>query len=75
MTNPYWWEAAPPAALPPADLPAHAEIVIIGAGFTGLSAAITLAQAGRDVVVIEKGQNRRGRLCQKWRHYKRQSEI
>ena len=40
MTNPYWWEAAPPAALPPADLPAHAEIVIIGAGFTGLSAAI-----------------------------------
>ena len=55
MTNPYWWEAAPPAALPPADLPAHAEIVIIGAGFTGLSAAITLARAGRDVVVIEKG--------------------
>ncbi|MGB2301186.1 MAG: NAD(P)/FAD-dependent oxidoreductase [Candidatus Puniceispirillaceae bacterium] len=56
MTNPYWWEAAPPAALPPADLPAHAEIVIIGAGFTGLSAAITLARAGRDVVVIEKGK-------------------
>ena len=55
MTNPYWWEAAPPAALPPSDLPAHAEIVIIGAGFTGLSAAITLARAGRDVVVIEKG--------------------
>ena len=59
MTNPYWWEAAPPAALPPADLPAHAEIVIIGAGFTGLSAAITLARAGRDVVVIEKAISER----------------
>ncbi len=30
-----------------------AEIVIIGAGFTGLNAALTLARAGKDVVVLE----------------------
>ncbi len=32
------------------------EIAIIGGGYTGLSAALHLAQAGRDVVVIEAAQ-------------------
>jgi len=31
----------------------RAQIAIIGAGYTGLSAALHLAQAGRDVVVVE----------------------
>lgn len=52
--DPYWWEAAPrPEGEPPA-LPEKADVVIVGAGFTGLSAGLTLARAGRDVVVLEK---------------------
>ena len=29
------------------------DIVIVGAGYTGLSAALTLSQAGRSVVVLD----------------------
>ena len=36
--------------------PRHAQAVVIGAGYTGLSAALHLAQAGRDVVVLESTQ-------------------
>ena len=52
--DPYWWEAAPRPETEPTELPATADVVIVGAGFTGLSAALTLARAGRDVVVLEK---------------------
>src|SRR5258708_8161117 len=31
----------------------RAEAIVIGAGYTGLSAALHLAEAGRDVVVLE----------------------
>ncbi|HXA93150.1 MAG TPA: FAD-dependent oxidoreductase, partial [Steroidobacteraceae bacterium] len=31
----------------------RAELVIVGAGYTGLSAALHLSEAGRDVVVID----------------------
>lgn len=51
--TPWWWEAAPPRAQSETALPASADVAIIGAGYTGLSAALTLARAGRDVVVID----------------------
>lgn len=38
------------------DLPASAEVVIIGGGVIGLSAAFHLASAGVDVVVLESGE-------------------
>lgn len=50
---PYWWEAARPPQNSGVELPAHAEVVVIGAGYTGLSAALTLARAGRDVLVVD----------------------
>ncbi len=51
--TPYWWEAAPPEALPEAAPPAKADVVVIGAGYSGLSAALRLVSAGRSVVVLE----------------------
>jgi len=45
---------APPGPLPPSELPDESEIVIVGAGVTGLSAAISAAQAGREVTVVER---------------------
>ena len=43
---------APPAASPLTDA-RHVGVAVIGAGFTGLSAALHLAEAGVDVAVLE----------------------
>jgi glycine/D-amino acid oxidase-like deaminating enzyme len=52
---PYWWEAAPRRLSPGRSLPAKTDVAIVGSGFTGLSAALTLLGKGRDVVVLDHG--------------------
>lgn len=49
------WAKTAPAAPPTTPLTGDktAEIVIIGGGYTGLSAALHLAQAGRSVILLE----------------------
>lgn len=42
-------------------VPARADVVVIGAGFAGLSAAVRLAAAGRSVVVVEQAPRLGGR--------------
>ncbi len=53
--TPYWWEAAPRPALAQAAVPAKVDVAVVGSGYAGLSAALTLARGGRQAVVFEAG--------------------
>lgn len=53
--KPYWWEAAPRRNTPGRTLPLKSDAVIVGSGFTGLSAALTLLDKNRDVLVLDRG--------------------
>ncbi len=51
----FWLADAPqPAAIAETALPPAADVVVIGAGYTGLSAALRLAKQGASVVVLEQ---------------------
>ena len=52
---PYWWEGRPPAPALTPDPPEKTSILIIGAGYTGLSAAIAAHDAGAEVAIVEAG--------------------
>src|SRR5206468_485090 len=60
---PYWWDTLrdlpvaspePPAPTDRAALPPRADVVVIGAGYTGLAAARHLARTGASVLVLER---------------------
>ena len=51
--KPYWWDAAPPPT-DTAQLPTETDVAIVGSGFTGLSAALTLLRGGRRCVILER---------------------
>jgi len=54
--EPYWWRAAPLEEKEAnAALPATTDVAIVGAGITGLVAALHLARGGRKVVVVDAG--------------------
>lgn len=53
---PFWWtDAGTPASPPELPLPPEVDVLIIGAGLTGLSAARTLARRGKAVLVLDAG--------------------
>src|SRR5260370_41312611 len=49
----YWLTTASMPSGTAGELPANADVAVIGAGFTGLSAARTLARRGVQVAVLE----------------------
>jgi glycine/D-amino acid oxidase-like deaminating enzyme len=56
---PWWWEGTDLAAAGEdavAALPKRVDVAIVGGGLTGLSAAQTLAAAGRSVLVLDAGR-------------------
>ena len=52
--EPWWWRAAAPSQDAESRPPASADVAIVGAGITGLVAAIELALGGRRVVVLDR---------------------
>jgi glycine/D-amino acid oxidase-like deaminating enzyme len=66
----YWLDTAPPFTAAAAGAPqGDADVVVVGAGFTGLSAALALARKGARVVVLEAeavasaASGRNGGMC------------
>lgn len=55
LSRPYWWDAAPRQSNSVGPLPPKTDVAIVGSGYTGLSAALTLSRAGRDVTLLERG--------------------
>jgi len=54
LEQPYWQVTAPrPAFSPDPELPDQTDVAVIGGGYTGVSAARTLAQHGLSVTVLE----------------------
>ena len=69
----YQQHAVPPAGLAVPQQSFSTDIAIIGGGFTGLSAALNLAERGYDVALFEAGDlgagasgRNGGHLCQGW---------
>src|SRR5690348_954745 len=51
--TPYWWDRTPRPALPAIDPPRIADVVVIGSGYTGLSAALATSRGGRKTLVLD----------------------
>ena len=52
---PYWWDAAPPETSRVA-LPSSVDLVIVGSGYCGLSAAAEAARQGQSVAVMDAAE-------------------
>ena len=54
-SSPYWADGVEPIAGSINALPAAADVVVVGSGYTGIGAALELARRNRHVVVIDEG--------------------
>ena len=52
-TDPYWWRDSPRPADDGQPPPAEVDVLVIGAGYTGLSAALQTARGGRHTLVLD----------------------
>src|SRR5262249_35346287 len=52
---PWWWEWWQPTNELSQDAPRKSDVLVVGAGYGGLSTALELARSGIDVTVLERG--------------------
>ncbi|MGO4741387.1 NAD(P)/FAD-dependent oxidoreductase [Bosea sp. 2KB_26] len=55
-TQPYWTAALPPFCDMARALPQQVDVIVVGAGYAGLSAARTLARSDRSVIAFDAGR-------------------
>lgn len=60
--EPYRWEAAPPVSRSD-PIPDSLDVAVVGGGYAGLSAALSLASKGIDVAVFEAQDFGHGASC------------
>jgi glycine/D-amino acid oxidase-like deaminating enzyme len=53
---PFWVDDFPRPANLTSDLPTESDVLVVGSGLTGLSAALRLARGGRAVTVVDAGE-------------------
>ncbi len=51
--TPYWWDDGDPPTTDRSPLPAAVDVLVVGAGYTGLHAALQTARGGRDTLVVD----------------------
>jgi glycine/D-amino acid oxidase-like deaminating enzyme len=51
--TPYWWDHVPRPVLPAVTLPRAVDVVVVGSGYTGLSAALQTVRGGRSTLVFD----------------------
>ena len=51
--TPYWWDDVPRPDIAATALPATVDVAVIGAGYTGLHAALQTARGGRSTLVLD----------------------
>lgn len=51
---PFWWRDAPPQELPQKEVQSECDVAIVGAGYTGLTTALILAQSGYAVQIFDR---------------------
>ncbi|SFC70812.1 Glycine/D-amino acid oxidase [Polaromonas sp. OV174] len=51
--TPYWWDDVPRPVVVDNPLPAQVDVAVIGAGYTGLHAALQTARGGRSTLVLD----------------------
>lgn len=52
-SDPFWWQGAPLASRQQPLPESRVDVVVVGAGYSGLFTALTLARGGREVVVLD----------------------
>jgi glycine/D-amino acid oxidase-like deaminating enzyme len=52
-SEPYWWSVTPRPIAQTDAPPEHCDVVIVGSGYTGLTAGIELLRGGRQVVLLD----------------------